>query len=108
MDGHELRLIAEYLAAFCHAHHAVMLAVLAAARRQVCLTLWRQSKERGGERKAEDGQQRDGDEFTQYLIQTPFRSTLQFGMAQLASFTHRRKAILMVSRANCVSGRGSP
>lgn len=62
----ELRLVALKIAPFRHAHHAMVFAVPAAARRQVCLTLWCQSKERGSKRKAQDGQQRDGDKLAQY------------------------------------------
>jgi len=45
--------------------HALMLAILPAARRQVCLTLGRCGKERRDKRQAKDGQQQNGDQFPQ-------------------------------------------
>ncbi len=63
----ELWLTTHKRVAFHHAHHAVMLTVLAAASRQIRLALWCHRKERRSERKAKDGQQRDGDQLTQCL-----------------------------------------
>jgi hypothetical protein len=52
--------------AVCHIHHAVVLAVPAAARRQIRFTLRREREQRGGKGQTEDGQQRDGDKLAQY------------------------------------------
>jgi hypothetical protein len=57
----ELSLAAGQLSAFRHRHHAMVLTVTPAARRQTCLTLRREREERRGKRQAEDGQQRNGD-----------------------------------------------
>lgn len=50
----------------CHIHHAVVLAVPAAARRQMRFTLRREREQRGGKGQTEDGQQRNGDKLAQY------------------------------------------
>jgi hypothetical protein len=59
----------------CCTHHAMMLAVPAATRRQVRLTLRRQRKERGCKRQAQYGEQRNGDEPTQYPHSITTRSS---------------------------------
>jgi len=49
------------LIAFHHAHHAVVFAMLPAARRQIRLALRREREERSGKWQAKDGQQCDRD-----------------------------------------------
>ena len=53
--------------AFHRSHHAVMFAILPAARRQIRLVLRREREERSGEGQAKDGQQCDRDQLTQCL-----------------------------------------
>jgi len=47
-------------------HHAVVLPVPPATRRQIRFTLRREREQRGGKWQTEDGQQRDGDKLAQY------------------------------------------
>lgn len=61
----ELRITAGELPAFRHAHHAVMLSVAAAARRQIRLALASHRQERLEKRQANQGQQRSGEKSTQ-------------------------------------------
>ena len=61
----ELRMTAGKLTALRHAHHAVMLTIATATRRQIRLTLRREREERGSEGQTEYSQQRDCDELAQ-------------------------------------------
>jgi hypothetical protein len=56
----ERRFATIQLIAFHHAHHAVVFAMLPAARRQIRLTSRGHREERRDERQAEDGKQRNG------------------------------------------------
>ncbi len=49
-----------------HIHHAVVLPVPPAARRQIRFTLRREREQRGDKGQTEDGQQRDGNKLAQY------------------------------------------
>jgi len=62
----ETGLVPQQLIALRHTHHAMMLAVSPAACRQVRFALRREREEGGSKRQSEDGQQRNGDQFTQY------------------------------------------
>jgi hypothetical protein len=54
----------------CRTQHAVMLPIPSAARRQVRPTLHGSREELRDDRQAEEGQQENGDELTQYPIET--------------------------------------
>jgi len=63
--GLKLRITAGKLSALRHAHHAMMLSIATAARRQVRLALAGHGQQRLDERQAQQGQQRDGEKFPQ-------------------------------------------
>jgi hypothetical protein len=52
---------------FFRTHGAMMLSIAAAACGQACATRCAERQERGNERQAEDGQQRNGQKFSQQL-----------------------------------------
>ncbi len=64
----ELRIVADCeFAALVHAHHAVMLAVTSAARRQARLRVLSHSQHGKDKREAEHGQQQNGDKPSQWV-----------------------------------------
>jgi hypothetical protein len=77
----ELRIMAGELAALNHAHHAMVLAVAAAARWQARLAPGIQRKERLDKRQPQDSQQRDGESFTQCSIEA-----FSLALMQMLSF----------------------
>lgn len=65
-----MRCAAGELSSRGHAHHAMMLAISAAARRKIRVAVRRQRHQRLKIRQAQQSEQRDGEEFLQAAIRS--------------------------------------